>query len=156
MQSSISEKRDDFQQLVLDVLQRAVVPELRAVSGGKMDSNFKQLITETVRFLRGNLSWLTSLSAKQRFCWGILSTCCSKIAIANDHFEWVHHYSTIFVDLQLGLVYTTYCTGKKLSNEDRIITSQLPKDIQTNPSEDMHRGVLGGGGGGGAGGGEGC
>ena len=109
------------------------------MSGGKVDSNFKQLITETVEFLQGNLSWLTSLSAKQRFCWGILSTCCSKIAIASDHLEWVYHYSTIFVDLQLGLVYTTYCTGKKLPNEKRIIVSQLPADVQANSSEDLHR-----------------
>ena len=105
----------------------------------KMDDNFKRLLTETVRLLRKDLSWLTSLSAKQRFCWGILSTCCAKITLSQDNFEWVHHYSGIIVDLQLGLVFSTYCTGKKLPSEQCIIVSQLPPEIQAHPSEDMRR-----------------
>lgn len=136
-QDSISDGRDEFQQLVLDVLHRTVVPELRAER--KMDDNFRRLLTETVRQLRGDLSWLTSLSAKQRFCWGILSTCCSKLALSADNFDWVHHYSGIIKDLQLGLVFSTYCNAKKLSSDQCSSISQLPHEIQTHPSEDLRR-----------------
>lgn len=140
MQGSISDKRDDFQQLVLDVLRREVVPEMRSIH---MDTNFRTLLNESVRSLKSNLNWLTSLSTKQRFCWGILTTCCSKINISMENFDWSHHYSSIFPnDLKLGVVFSTYCTGRKLPNDQRIIATHLPDEIRTHPSEDLRKYAL--------------
>lgn len=125
--------------LVLDVLRREVVPELRTLQGREMDVNFKNLLQEIVRFLKGDLSWLTSLSTKQRFCWGILATCCSKMAVNKESLEWVHLYGSFITSLELGLVYRSYCTFKKLSSEERVIVADLPQDVQTHKSEDLQR-----------------
>lgn len=101
--------------------------------------HFKTLLSEVVRLLKNDLGWATSLSVKQRFCWGILATCCSKIAISSENFDWAHYYSTIIGQLNLGLVYYTYCTGNKLAPEQRIIASKLPEKIERHPSPDVRR-----------------
>ena len=125
---------------MLGVLRREVVPDIHHKT---LDNNFKTLLNESVRLLKNNLSWLTSLSTKQRFCWGILTTCCSKINISTENFDWAHHYGSIFTnDLKLGVVFSTYCTGRKLPKEQRIITARLPDEIQTHPSEDLRRCVV--------------
>lgn len=123
---------------MLDVLRREVVPELRTLHK-ELDTNFTSLLQESVRLLRTNLSWLTAFSTKQRFCWGILATCCAKIAISVESFDWVHHYSAIIQDLDLSLVFNTYCTGKKLGSDQRIIADKLPDDILAHRSEDLHK-----------------
>ena len=108
-----------------------------------MDGNFRTLLSESVRSLRSNLGWLTSLSTKQRFCWGILTTCCSKINISMENFDWALHYSAIFPnDLKLGVVFSTYCTGRKLPQEQRVIAAQLPDEIRTHPFEDLRKYAL--------------
>ena len=124
---------------MLDVLRREVVPEMKAIHQGT-DSNFKTLLNESVRLLRNDLGWLTSLSTKQRFCWGILTTCCSKINISLENFDWVHHYCSIFPgDTKLGVIFSTYCTGRKLPDDKRIIATSLPDEIRTHPSEDLRK-----------------
>ena len=125
--------------LVLDVLRREVVPDLRTHMGQELDPNFKNLMREIIRFLKGDLSWLTSLSTKQRFCWGILATSCSKMVVNKDNLEWVHLYGSFITSLELGLVFRSYCTSKKLSPEERVIINELPHDVQAPRSEDLQR-----------------
>ena len=124
---------------MLDVLRREVVPELRTNQNRELDANFRTLLEECLRHLRSNLGWLTSFSTKQRFCWGILATCCTKMTISVEHFDWAHNYSAIIQDLKLGMVFLTYCTGKKLGRDQRIIADKLPEEILAHPSEDLHR-----------------
>lgn len=110
------------------------------MKGIHMDGNFKTLLNESVRLLKSNLGWLTSLSTKQRFCWGILTTCCSKINISTENFDWTHHYCSIFSnDPKLGVVFSTYCTGRKLPNDQRVVVANLPDEIRSHRSEDLHK-----------------
>ena len=116
-----------------------MVPELKTVQGKELDENFKTLLKESVRLLRKDLSWLTSLSVKQRFCWGIIATCCSKMTISTDNFDWTHNYSIIIRDLGLCHIFLAYCNGKKLAGDKRIVSSKLPDNIRCHPSEDLRR-----------------
>lgn len=134
----MTNRQNEFQKLVLDVLRREVVPDLRNLKGQK-SSNFKHLMKEIVRFLKNDLTWLSSLSTKQHFCWGVLGTCVSKIAVNKDSFDWVHHYSDAISGLELGVVYNSFCTDKKLSAEERVIIESLPVIVKAHPSEDLRR-----------------
>lgn len=139
-QDSISDERDEFQLLVLDVLCCEVVPELKTTHHEGVDNNFRTLLNKSVHLLKYNLNWLTTLSAKQRFCWGILATCCSKISISTQNFNWVHLYTSIFSnDMKLGVVFCTYCTGKSLPTDQCNMAIQLPDDIRRHPLEDLCR-----------------
>ena len=125
--------------LVLDVLCREVVPDLRTHMGQELDPNFKNLMQEIIHLLKGDLNWLTSLSTKQHFCWSILATCCFKMVVNKDNLEWVHLYGSVITSLELGLVFHSYCTSKKLSPEERVIINELPHDVQAQQSEDLQR-----------------
>ena len=134
----MSNKQNDFQKLVLDVLRREVVPDLRNIQT-KKSNNFRNLMREIVRILKNDLTWLSTLSTKQNFCWGVLGTCVSKIAVNKDSFDWVHHYSDIISGFELGVVYSSFCTDKKLSQDQRIIIDGLPEVVKTHHSEDLRR-----------------
>lgn len=128
---------------MLDVLRREVVPELRALQGKTLDINFKTLLRDIVSLLKNDLSWLTSLSLRQRFCWGILTTCSSKIVPSIDNFDWAQNYFSVISELNLGLVFISYCSGKKLPHDRRIIANQIPHEIASHPSEDLRKYVQG-------------
>jgi len=136
----MSNTQNAFKKLVLDVLRREVVPDLRNLqTRGQKSKNFKNLIREIVRFLKNDLTWLSSLSTKQNFCWGVLGTCVSKIAVNKDSFDWVHHYSEVISSFELGIVYSSFCNDKKLSPDQRIIIDGLPEGVKTHHSEDLRR-----------------
>ena len=138
-QTSISEQRDEFQQLILNVLQREVIPEFKVLKDIDSDAaeNFRFVLQEAVGHLCKDLDWLQALTTKQKFCWGIVAACCSKIFVSIENFEWVHSYDKVMV--KLGRIYFTYCNGKKLADEKKIITAGLPSDIQHNPSPDVKK-----------------
>ena len=135
----MTNKQNEFQRLVLDVLRREIVPDLRTLQGKGQKNNFNNLMKEIVRVLKNDLSWLSSLSTKQHFCWGILGTCVSKIAVNKDSFDWVHNYSDVVSGFELGVVYSCFCTDKKLSTEERVIIEGLPAAVKTHPSDDLRR-----------------
>ena len=135
----MNNKQNEFQSLIVDVLRHEVVPDLRTLQGKGQKNNFNNLMKEVVRVLTKDLTWLSSLSTKQHFCWGILGTCVSKIAVNKDSFDWVHNYSDVVSGFKLGVVYSCFCTDKKLSMEECVIIEGLPAAVKTHPSDDLHR-----------------
>ena len=133
----MSNKQNDLQKLVLDVLRCDVVPDLCNIQT-KKTNNFRNLMREIVQILKNDVTWLSTLSTKQNFCWGVLGTCVSKIAVNKDSFDWVHHYSDIISGFELGVVYSSFCI-EKLSPDQRIIIDGLPEVVKTHHSEDLRR-----------------
>lgn len=126
-QKFISDKMNQLQLLVLEVLHHRVLPKLRMTRNEEVDASFRAVLRKSVELLRNDLSWLKTFSVKHTFCWGILAAYCSKITFSND-LDWTRHYF-ISKDLNLGLVFTAYCTWKQLPNDQRIITTKLPDEI---------------------------
>ena len=165
LQKAISEQRDEFQQLLLSVLQKVglwqsaavtrwvgiavrtvsflplqeVVPEIKALQGSKavVDNNLLVVLNIVVDTLCQDLSWLQALTTRQRFCWGIVACCCSKIPISSDHFEWTHTFS--YIISQLGHIFHAYCSSKDLPEDERVLSSKPLQDILHSPSEDIKR-----------------
>ena len=130
-QDSITAERDEFQGLVLDVLKKEVIPEFKVLRGEESLSNatianiIKKSVTELVR----NLDWLTGVSPKQSFCWGIVASCCCKVPVGRESLEWVQDYD-YFIN-QLCHIYNAYCTGQGMrGEEDRRFKEELPKEVQ--------------------------
>lgn len=90
-----------------------------------------------VTTLRKDLTWLQALTTRQRFCWGIVANCCSKIPISDDQFEWVDSYS--YVISQLGQIFFTYCSSKQLPEDERVLSTKPPQDVLHSPCEDIKR-----------------
>ena len=136
---SMTNNNNEFQRLVLDVLKREIMTDLRTLQGKEQNNNFKNLMSEIVMVLTNDLTWLCGLSTKQHFFWGILGTCVSKIAVKKDTFDWVHNYSDIISKFELGVVYSCFCTYQKLSSEERVIIEGLPAAVKLHPSDDLRR-----------------
>ena len=138
-QAAISDRRDEFQQLVLGVVQREVVPEIKALQGEKtISSPMYGVLHVTVTTLCKDLSWLQALTTKQRFCWGIIASCCGKIPVAKEQFDWIHSYK--FLITHLGYIYTSYCAGKKLPEQKCLLSAEsFPQEIAHSPSEDIKK-----------------
>ena len=117
---------NNFQLLVLDVLQDDVVPELKITDA-------KIVLQESIPFLQATFPNQTSLSTKQRFSFAILSACCSKIIISTKKFRWAQHYG----ELQLGQVFETYCKWKQLPEVECVMATKLHEEVQTYSSEDV-------------------
>ena len=139
-QCAISDQRDEFQQLVLAVVQREVVPEFKALQGQKSMSSgpLDSVLHETITALCSDLTWMQALTTKQQLRWGIVASCCGKILITKEHLDWVHLYE--FAIECLGSIYNSYCKRKKLQ-EDRCLLSAdgLPKEIAHSPSESIKK-----------------
>lgn len=139
-QSVISEDRDEFQQLVLAVVQKEVIPELKDLQGAESVSNatLHSVLREMVSTLWKDLSWLQALTTKQQFYWGIVASCCGKIPITAKQLDWVHTYG--FFIKQLGYMYTAYCREKKLTPKQCFLSADaLPQEIVDSPSEDIRK-----------------
>ena len=131
LQESISSERDEFQALVLAVLQKEVVPKLKMLQGKESlsDATVKGVLTKSVTELCKNLNWLTSLSPKQGFCWGIVATCSSKIPVREDSLLWLQDYD--YLINQLCHVYKAYCNGQELrGEEERLLKDELPANVK--------------------------
>ena len=101
------------------------------------DSAFKIVLQEAVNTLCKDLSWLKELTTKQKFCWGLVAVCCSKINISRENLDWVHSYDKVLK--QVGYIYTVYCNGRRLTESQCIIIEQLPEEVEKNPSENFQR-----------------
>ena len=120
--------------IILDIVLKEAVTELKAAWSKKFDTDFKSLLKDSICLLKNDLSWVTSVSPKQKLCWGILSTCCCMIPTSTEDLKWTFHYSPIINELQLGQIYQTYCTSKKL-----LYSRELPQEIVLHPSKDLQR-----------------
>ena len=102
-----------FQQLVLLVIQREVIyiPEVAAGREIKSDANTSlySALQIAIDHLSENISFQ---SPKQKFCWGLINSCCHKIPLAEKNFKWLYSYSRLLI--LLGNLFTTYCKAKKL------------------------------------------
>ena len=128
-QSCIDEDHNNFQRLILGVLQKEVIPEIQ-VPISSLDG--------PVNTLSKDLSWLKELTTKQKFCWGLVAACCSKINIRRENLDWVHSYD-IEVLKKVGYIYMVYCSGRKLTESQCVIIEQLPEEVAKHPNEDIRR-----------------
>ena len=136
LQASISEEQDDFQQLILGVLQKVFIPEFKVLQDIDKAAgiNFQVVLQEVLNTLCKDLSWTRVLTMKQKFCWRLVAACCSEVNISPEDLNWVHSYGKL---LQLvGRIFNVYCNERKLIG---IIIEQLPHEIETSPSEDVKR-----------------
>ena len=133
-QAAISDQRDEFQQLVLEVVRREVVPEIKDLQGEKtIPSPFCGVLHVTMTTLCKDLSWLKALTPKQRFCWGIIASCCGKIPVTKEQFDWVKSYK--FAITHLGYIYKSY-----LPEEKCLLPAEgFPNKIACSPSENIRR-----------------
>lgn len=102
----------------------------------KVNDSFKTALKESIRQLN-NLGWSSLLSTQQNFCWAILTACCFRIKVTTEHFDWAERYYS--EGLKLGAVFSAYCTEKKLTNDQCIIGTKLPDEMQSHPSEDLRK-----------------
>ena len=122
------------------MVQKEIIPELKALQGAESVSSnaLRPVLQGTVSTLCRDLSWLQALTTKQRFCWGIVASCCGKIPTTAEHFDWVHTYS--FLINQLGHLYNSYCIGKKLPQDECLLSAgALPQEVTHSPSEDIRK-----------------
>ena len=93
-QNAISGQRDEFQQLVLMVVEKVIsdlpTPQEGSVSSSPMYSVLQLIVTTLCK----DPSWLQAPSIKQQFCWGIVTSCCGKIPITKEHFMWAYLYNS--------------------------------------------------------------
>ena len=134
-QDAISEDKDEFQELILEVLHHELIPEFRTLqtleTGTRVNiKNFKAVLLHSVNILLKNLF---SLSSKQAFCWGIVASCCSRIHTSSENLEWFRNYS--YVISVLGKIFNAYCTERKRTDCQCVIIESLPPDICAHPSD---------------------
>ncbi len=140
-QNAISDNRDEFQQMILLVLHQEVIPEFKTLQDLESTTGpsriFKAIIKYSIDYLCKSLSWLQALTAKQSFCWGLVASCSTRIRVTSDNFDWLHNYS--YIISELSKLFNTYCTGKKLSEDQSILIQGLPEDIASSRSDDVKR-----------------
>eukprot|EP00731_Ephydatia_muelleri_P026782 Em0018g882a len=133
--SSISLQLDDFQQLIVTVLQKEVIPELRVLQSGERSA--QEVLSTASTKLQKDLSWTKALNLQQKFCWGIVATCCQKTStsITTDSCDW--DQSCDYIVTKLSQIYSSYCNGKKLPESAWVLTNTLPQDIVSLHSDDV-------------------
>lgn len=123
IQDSISDERNEFQGLVLAVLQDEIVPEFKILRGKQSPSaTVKYVLTKSVTELCKNLNWLTSVSPKQAFYWRIVTTLSSQIPVTADSFSWIEYYD--YLINKLCNIYKYYRSIQ--GPEEKILQDQLP------------------------------
>ena len=123
-------------------MQQEVLPEFKIIEklrtkSGDSEEYFKNTLKMSVENLCTISDWGQPPSAKQTFCWGLVTSCCSRIHVDRDHFEWLYKYS--YVIHELLKVFRHYCTGRSLSQEDIIIVNSLPDDVEMNPCNNVKK-----------------
>ena len=121
------------------MLPKEVIPELNVLQGidTAASTNFQNILLRTVDILCEDLSWVGAPTMKQKFHWGLVSACCSKINISHKDWDWVYNYGKVL--MPICEVFNFYCKGKELTEDNIIIIEQLPPEIETSSSEDILR-----------------
>ena len=138
-QGAILDCQDEFQQLILQAVQREVVSEFKNLQGEKTISTpLYSVLHVVVTTLCKNFSWLKAITPKQQFCWGIVASCCEKIPVLKDRLDWVNLYNYLIT--HLGYIYKSYCAWKKLPEEKCLrLLEGFPEEIAHSPSEDIRK-----------------
>ena len=136
---AISNQHDEFQQLVLAVVQMEVIPESNVLQEEKLTTcPLYIMLREIVITLCVDLNWLQSLTTKQIFYWGIIASCCEKIPIAKEQFEWVQLYE--YVISCVGKIYNLCCKDKELQEDKCLLSADgFPQKIALLPSDDIRK-----------------
>lgn len=128
---------------MLDFLCREIVPDLHKQTKLKTErqnyfDSFKELLTNKfIDFLCFEHTWLNNISTKQKLCWVVLATCCSKVIISYEDFNWIDRYFSVIQDFDLGRVFCSFCERKKLTKQQCLITSGLPDEVKFHPFKDL-------------------
>ena len=94
-QDAISDQQDEFQLLVLMVVEKEVVPDFQILQEKSIySSSMHSALHLIVTTLCMDFTWLQPPSIKQQFCWGIVTSCCGKIPITKGHFMWAYLYNS--------------------------------------------------------------
>ena len=130
-QKCISSERDEFHSLVFAVVHKAVVPEVKMLQGEESlsDASVKDVLTKSVTELCTNLNWLTSLTPKQGFCWGIVAACSAKIPVRVDSLLWLQDYN--YLMNQLCHIYKAYCSAMNLQGAGQtLLKDEFPANVR--------------------------
>ena len=136
---AISDQHDEFQQLVLTVIQMEMVPERKVLQEEKFTTSpLYTVLREIVTMLGRDISWLQSITTKRNFCWGIIASCCEKIAITKEQFEWVQLYESVITCV--GEIYCLCYNNKQLQGEKCLLSADgFPQEIALIPSANIKK-----------------
>ena len=138
------DQRNYFQMLVLDVVYPEIVPPLSSYVEEKQmkdqtkdfDPTFSSLLKKCSYFLRADISWTKEpLSLKQKFCWGILGTSCSKFNISTTGSLCSLQQFSNVID-KLCPVYSSYCSRQFNQHST---SPELPNHIENHPFDGVCR-----------------
>lgn len=103
----------------------------------KTTKQFKDLLKLSANSVSQKVpQWFgSSLSPRQRFCWGVVSAGCNKMPISAESFDWVISLQSVIS--QLGSVFNAYCNSRKLSGQACLLTDSLPKEVEECQWEDV-------------------
>ena len=139
-QSAISDKQDEFQQLVLEVIQREMIPDFKVLQQENFIQNslLYSVLHDTVTTLCKDFNGLQALTIKQDFYWGIIGSCCEKIPITREEFDWVHLYASVVTCL--GKIYNSYCKKKNLQENECLLSADgFPQEIAHSHSKHVKK-----------------
>ena len=129
-QGSISDCGDDFQQLVLSVLQEVVVPDRKVIKVlDKPTSTHLNVLDEVLRILSAEIN---GEMAKHKFCWSIVARFCSKLHPSRD-LQWI-----CMCTLKLCYIYAIYYDYNRIQNKQRLLIEDL-EAIHRFHSTDMRK-----------------
>lgn len=110
-----------------------MIPELKSLQD---DSPFKGLFKFSVNTVSQKISWFdSSLSPRQRFCWGVVAAGCEKIPISAESFGWVISLQAVIA--QLGSIFNVYCNSRKLSGQECLLSQSMPPEVANCQSNDV-------------------
>ena len=134
----MSEEHDDFQQLIVSMLQKEIIPEFQAVrTGAVVGFKFQSVLEGAVKTLVRGLSLQQELTTKHKLCWSLVAACCSKVNIARENLDWLCNHGSV---LEMGgHIYTVYCSIRMLTEDQCNIIEQLPEEVAYHPNEDIKR-----------------
>lgn len=81
----------------------------------------------SVTMLCQNVSWFSSQSPHEEFCWEVVAVCSSKIPVTADNFEWIFAFE--FVVSQLGQLFNSYVLVSQLQITDVILSRKMPEEV---------------------------
>ena len=136
---AISDQHDEFQQLVLTIIQMEMVPESKVLQEEKFTTSLLcTVLQEIVTMLGRDISWLQFLTTKQNFCWGIIASCYEKITITKEQFEWVQLYESLITCV--GEIYHLCYNNKQLQEEKCLLSADgFPQEITLIPSDNIRK-----------------
>ena len=73
------------------------------------------------------MSWFSSHSPCQKFCWGVVAACTSKIPVTAESFDWISAYD--YVISTLGQLFNAYVNTRRLRGQECILSFKFPDEV---------------------------